>query len=288
MRPSRRQVVLGMNRRNLDYVFALNPRARFPSCDDKVACKSLLEAAGLPVPRTLAVVRRRDEIQAAIQTLRQEAAMVVKPARGFGGQGVILLQRDAGAWHRPRGQRVSEDELTFHMAGILSGMFSLDHLQDAVLIEERLLEHPALGHMHGTGGVSDLRVIVSESRPAMAMLRLPSSRSGGSANLHQGGIGVGIEIATGATTFGVCRRRSVEVHPDSGRPLAGVRIPSWAAVLDVCRPVNDVFEMGYLGVDVVLDADRGPVILEVNVRPGLSIQLANRQGLRGALLERGA
>jgi D-alanine-D-alanine ligase-like ATP-grasp enzyme len=41
--------------------------------------------------------------------------------------------------------------------------------------------------------------------------------------------------------------------------------------------------MDYLGVDVVLDAQRGPVILEVNVRPGLAVQLANRMGLRASL-----
>ena len=128
-------------------------------------------------------------------------------------------------------------------------------------------------------------MIVAESQPVMAMLRLPSRRSGGSSNLHQGGVGVGIDIETGETTFGVCGPRPVDAHPDSGVPFGGIAIPGWRDVLDVCRPANEVFGMGYLGVDVVLDASRGPVILEVNVRPGLSVQLANRMGLRGPLQE---
>ncbi|HSN51358.1 MAG TPA: sugar-transfer associated ATP-grasp domain-containing protein, partial [Woeseiaceae bacterium] len=37
--------------------------------------------------------------------------------------------------------------------------------------------------------------------------------------------------------------------------------------------------LGYLGVDMVIDADRGPLMLEMNARPGLNIQIANRTGL---------
>ena len=37
--------------------------------------------------------------------------------------------------------------------------------------------------------------------------------------------------------------------------------------------------LGYLRVDMVIDNDRGPLILEMNARPGLSIQIANCTGL---------
>ena len=38
-----------------------------------------------------------------------------------------------------------------------------------------------------------------------------------------------------------------------------------------------------MGADVVVDARAGPVILEMNARPGLAIQLANRIGLQHRL-----
>jgi D-alanine-D-alanine ligase-like ATP-grasp enzyme len=38
-------------------------------------------------------------------------------------------------------------------------------------------------------------------------------------------------------------------------------------------------KLGYLGVDIVLDRDKGPLLLELNARPGLSIQIANGAGL---------
>jgi hypothetical protein len=34
---------------------------------------------------------------------------------------------------------------------------------------------------------------------------------------------------------------------------------------------------------MVLDADLGPLVLELNARPGLAIQIANGRGLRGTL-----
>jgi hypothetical protein len=42
---------------------------------------------------------------------------------------------------------------------------------------------------------------------------------------------------------------------------------------------TDQTGLGYIGADVVLDARRGPMVLELNARPGLAIQLANRAGL---------
>ncbi len=41
----------------------------------------------------------------------------------------------------------------------------------------------------------------------------------------------------------------------------------------------DMTGLDYLGVDVLIDRDRGPVLLELNARPGLAVQLANRGGL---------
>ena len=49
--------------------------------------------------------------------------------------------------------------------------------------------------------------------------------------------------------------------------------------------------LGYLGVDLVVDAKLGPQVLEINVRPGLEIQNVNAMGLRlvlPALLQQGS
>jgi glutathione synthase/RimK-type ligase-like ATP-grasp enzyme len=41
----------------------------------------------------------------------------------------------------------------------------------------------------------------------------------------------------------------------------------------------EMTELGYMGVDIVMDKDRGPLLLEMNARPGQTIQLANGSGI---------
>ncbi len=285
-RPCSRADVLGINRRNLECVATRNPRRNFRNADDKVLAKEILAGAGLPRPGTVAVVEGRDQIEAGLERMRARPGCAVKPAEGFGGSGVMLVRPDAGGWRDAAGSALSDRDLAFHMASILSGMFALDRLSDRVLVEELVEDHASLQRLHGSRGVSDLRLILSEGRLVMAMLRLPTKRSGGAANLHAGGIGVGIDLETGLTTHGIRDDRPIDAHPDTGAALGGLELPFWGEIASMGQGLNDLFGLGYLGADVVIDAQRGPLVLEVNARPGLSIQLANREGLR-ALLESG-
>jgi glutathione synthase/RimK-type ligase-like ATP-grasp enzyme len=56
-------------------------------------------------------------------------------------------------------------------------------------------------------------------------------------------------------------------------------VPYWPQILDMSRKVSRAVGMGYIGVDIVLDSTRGPLLLEANARPGLAIQISNAQGL---------
>ncbi|MDJ0850668.1 MAG: sugar-transfer associated ATP-grasp domain-containing protein [Myxococcota bacterium] len=279
-----RDDVLGINRRNLECVAVRNPRRNFRNADDKVLAKEILGQAGLPTPETVYVVDGRDQIGECLERMRARSGCAIKPAEGYGGSGVKLVWPRGDGWQDAAGEPLSDHDLTFHMASILSGMFALDRLSDRVLVEELVEDHEVLQRIHESRGVSDLRLIVSEGRLVMAMLRLPTKRSGGAANLHAGGIGVGIDLEAGRTTHAIQDDRPIDAHPDTGHLLEGVELPFWAEIAALSPRLNDLFELGYLGADVVIDARRGPLLLEVNARPGLSIQLANREGLR-ALLE---
>src|SRR5262249_50350900 len=115
--------------------------------------------------------------------------------------------------------------------------------------------------------------------PAMAMLRLPTRASNGRANLHQGGIGAGVDLDTGRTNHAVARNRFVERHPDTGVSVLGMQVPCWDAVLSMSVRGAEAVGLGYIGVDIVVDAHEGPMLLEANARPGLAIQIANGRGL---------
>src|SRR5262249_15683519 len=81
----------------------------------------------------------------------------------------------------------------------------------------------------------------------MAMLRLPTQESNGRANLHQGGIGTGVDLDTGVTNHAVQRNRFVARHPDTGSALVGLRVPYWREELEMSRKVARAAGLGYLG-----------------------------------------
>ncbi|MCP3987189.1 MAG: alpha-L-glutamate ligase-like protein [bacterium] len=278
----RRRGVLGINRRNARYTLAVNDRARFPLVDDKLETKRLCIEAEIPVPRLLAEARLHVEARGLPGALRNVESFVLKPARGAMGNGILVIRGD-GKGGFIRGDRpLPVEDLVYHASGIISGLYSLAGHQDIALVEECLQTHLLLVPL-SAGGVPDVRVIVYRGIPVMAMTRLPTERSGGRANLHQGAIGAGIDLASGRTLFAVNKTRPIVRHPDSDQSLIDVPIPEFERVLEIAVRATDCTGLGYIGADMVVDAVRGPVILELNARPGLAIQLANRAGLRPRL-----
>ena len=83
----------------------------------------------------------------------------------------------------------------------------------------------------------------------------------------------------GETLNGVLQNEIVDDHPDTGALIAGLKIPQWDFILESAARGYEVSGLGYLGVDMVIDRDRGPLMLEMNARPGLNIQIANGVGL---------
>jgi len=276
---------LGINRRNHDYLFRWNRRDRWALVDDKRETKRVLAQSGLPTPALLAVCEAPWEIAGLRPTLEAAGAFALKPARGAGGSGiVVVVERRGERFVTASGRTLGWRDLTAHAADVLAGVHSMGGRDDALLVEARVAAAPALAAF-GWGGVPDLRVVVLRGVPVLAMLRLPTRRSAGRANLHLGGIGVGVALDSGTTTYAVAGRRPVTAHPDTGAALAGVALPAWEETLRLAVRAADAVGLGFLGVDVVVDGRHGPLVLELNARPGLAVQLANRRGLR-PLLER--
>lgn len=271
--------VLGMNRRNAACILDHNPRSAYPVVDDKLRMARLCAEIGVPAPATYAVVERHSQLRRLDVLLAGRGDFVVKPARGSAGRGVLVLTgRDGADYLRHNGSRLTADELRQHVSDILSGMYSLGGRPDRAVVQQRVRLHPAFEPV-AFQGIPDVRVVLYRGEPAMAMLRLPTKESGGRANLHQGGIGAGVDLDGGVTNHAVQRNRFVRTHPDTGTALVGVPVPYWADVLTMSRRVAAVVGLGYLGADIVIDADAGPLLLEANARPGLAIQIANNRGL---------
>ncbi len=271
--------VLGMNRRNAACILDHNPRAAYPVVDDKLRMARLCADIGVATPAVYAVADRHSQLRRLDALLNGRDDFVVKPARGSAGRGVlVVLGRDGPGYLRHNGSQLTPDGLRQHVSDILSGMYSLGGRPDAVIVQQRVRLHPAFEPV-AFQGIPDVRVILYRGEPAMAMLRLPTRQSGGRANLHQGGIGAGVDLAAGVTNHAVQHDRLIRAHPDTGAALVGVTVPCWPDVLGMARRAAAAVGLGYLGVDIVIDAADGPLLLEANARPGLAIQIANGAGL---------
>jgi alpha-L-glutamate ligase-like protein len=283
IRSLRKIGVLGMNRRNAEYIMRFNPRSSFPLVDDKLKTKQLAQAYQIPTPFLYHVIEHHGDIAGVEEMLSHYQDFVIKPARGAGGSGIVLItDRRVSSFVKPSGEVISLRDLTYHISDILSGIYSLEELEDRAFIEA--LVHPdAVFDPVTYCGVPDIRIIVYRGVPVMSMVRLPTRASDGKANLHRGAIGVGIDMGEGMTLAGVHHSEVVNRHPDTNKSVTGIQVPYWENMLLIASKAVDMTGLDYLGVDLVIDRERGPLLLELNVRPGLQIQIANQAGLLGRL-----
>ena len=274
---------LGINERNLDYVYSLNPKRHFKLADDKILTKEVLKINGISCADTYAVISKIGEIPQILKVLEQQKLVAIKPAKGAGGGGILILKKSQdGDWFSG-GVKFTNDQIFSHLARIIMGMYSFG-TTDRVLIEQCIIPHEFFEKIYPCG-VPDFRVIVSNDKPIMSMLRVPTDKSGGKANLHQGGLGIGINMDTGHLTHSFDGSRYFNFHPDNGNQIYGIKIPYWKDIINLSVQTSKCFPLDYLGIDIVIDEYLGPMIMEINVRPGLGIQLANKKGLRNPLIK---
>jgi alpha-L-glutamate ligase-like protein len=276
----RRKGIVGINQRNSDLIMRYNKRKFYPLVDDKLTTKQLAIKAGIAVPELYQVVRIQHQVESAIANqLDFSDSFVVKPSRGSGGEGIIVVIGKAkNGFRRSNSSILTREEFSSHLTRILSGVYSLGGHPDKALIEYRVKFDPVFEEVSYLG-VPDIRIIVLQGIPIMAMLRLPTRQSSGKANLHQGAVGVGISLTDGSFQGAVWKGEFIDEHPDTGIELGGILVPHWKDLLLLAAKAYDLSGLGYQGVDIVLDRDRGPMLLELNARPGLAIQMANRLGI---------
>ena len=276
--------ILGINARTQLYSYKYNKKKGKAIASSKLKTKHVLKEKNIPVPDVYA----KFKTPADIENFNWEslpAAFALKPNRGLGGEGIIVIKKkgkNKNEWITTKKTTITISDLKLHTLDILEGAYSLGNTPDTAFIEEYVGRHKSF-RKYAFRGTPDIRVIVFNKVPVMAMLRLPTSDSGGRANLHQGAIGVGIDIATGITTKAIQYGKDITHKPGTKRKLHGIKIPKWTSILELAVQCQMASGLGLVGVDIVLHPDKGPMILELNYQPGMSIQLANRAGLKKRL-----
>ena len=276
--------LLGMNARNQLYT-SLNSSAAKRFGTSKYATKILLEDKGIATAKLYGVLGTIEDVQ-EFDWRALEKNFVVKPSNGNAGKGILIFktqEQNKEHWIDTIGRRWSLDEIHLHCADILEGIYSTYGSNASIIVEERVPIHSKF-QKYAHKGTPDVRIIVFNHVPVMAMLRLPTPASEGRANLHQGAVGVGVDMFSGVTTYAIMGDgKEVRFLPGTKKKLNGIKIPNWTAALEMAITAADASGLKFCGVDLFIHEEKGPLVVELNANPGLSIQIANRAGLRRRL-----
>ncbi|MBU1935464.1 alpha-L-glutamate ligase-like protein [Patescibacteria group bacterium] len=273
--------LLGINARNLLYIKAYNPKKAVMLADSKIKTKNFLSARGIPVARLYNAIHSKKELK-NFDFNSLPNSFVVKPNSGYGGEGILIIKGRKGSnWVSGNDEVFTQAELERHINDILDGRYSLADISDVALFEQLLIA-PDMFKKIAYKGLPDIRIVVHNLIPVMAMLRLPTESSQGKANIHLGGVGVGIDIGNGNLTYITQYNKSIDGIPGFG-DVKGIKIPHWEEMLLIASRVQQVTNLGFAAVDLTLDKNMGPVLLEINARAGLAVQIANMAPLRRRL-----
>lgn len=273
--------VLGINARNLLYIKPLNKKAQIKFADDKMRTKQYLSARGISTARLLGKITSETELL-NFQWDSLPNDFVLKPNAGFGGEGIVVIKnREEEGWLTMKDELFTQEDMVEHVTDVLDGRYSITNSPDTVFFEQRLQSHRDMAEL-GKFGLPDIRVIVYNLVPVMAMVRVPTRESKGKANVHMGGLALGIDLAKGEVTHICHHNKIIKSHPDFGK-LKGLKIPYWDDVLLLATQIQQLITLGYLAVDIVIDDNLGPALLEINARAGLNVQIANLAPLRDRL-----
>ena len=272
--------ILGMNARNLLYISRYNSAASKKFADDKIFTKQFLESRGVGVAKLYQIVKNQRQLTHEFFEGLPDS-FVIKPNRGFAGGGILVIVGKKGKhWLTISGKKLDEEQMYLQCIDILEGKYSISGTHDDLLVEEKLDPHPDFRLLTQTG-LSDIRVIVFNMVPIMAMLRVPTIESEGKANMELGAIAMGIDLGSGVTTGAAKKSKFIRKMPN-GEPAQGFKIPHWDEILYSCSKIQQVTKIGFLGVDLVVTR-AGVAVLEVNARPGLKIQVANQAPMKKRL-----
>jgi len=271
--------VLSINGRNRGLIYEHNTQALLRLAMDKIATKKCLRKAKVPCPLTLASCHSFTELGEFMRFVSTQSNFVIKPNRGARGQGIVLFtEKNKGCFVSASGESWPMSLVQQHVEEIMSGAFSQNGDEDDAFIEPMIRQH-AVFKTIAPIGLCDIRLILCNGRLISAMLRVPTLKSNGKANIHQGAIGVSIDLDSGLTGRCLLDGKVIHVHPDSGESLEGEGMPYWDEIKDIAIQCYVSIPLGYMGVDICLDEQSGPLVLEINGRPGLEIQNVNETGL---------
>lgn len=279
-------VWLTLKQRNQQYIEPYNHADAIEAVDNKALAKEYAQQSAILTPKTFCHCQTTQEFkQFLVSPIFLKGRFVLKPNHGSSGRGILISKYYDQTQKKlilAGGQVMSLIQVQQHAADVFSGTYSLGYEKDSLLIEEHIESHESFCGF-SLNGLPDVRMVVYQGYPVMAMLRLATLFSEGKSNLSQGAIGVGLCLKTGKFKHAIQHYKSCHAHPDTGLLLRQIQVFAWDQLLNMAATCFDIYQLGYMGVDLTIADNDVPILLECNARPGLMIQQANQINLLPAL-----
>jgi hypothetical protein len=280
----------------------LNPFPARWAVDDKLTFQRICLEAGLPVPPILAVLSQEaagtegfpsyPNLDAALESLHdaEDLKLFVKPRNDTRGNGVRFLRLR-------RGEMFDIEDRPIDRAR-LDAELSSEVTRDDYLIQEFIRPHPLVAALGSGKALGTLRVLSlsqgQTTRLLYALLRIPCGSnshdnfsSGSSGNLIAN---VDLESGELGAAYGRRDRRfsrlleRFESNPDTGKRIAGQKIPDWATIRGFVERAARSFELLPLLAWDIAVSDKGNVIIEANSNPDIiGAQVCSGRGARSFL-----
>lgn len=302
--------ILGMNARNLLYIKKFNDKKSIRLANNKLQTKNFLAERWIPLAQTYGVIKDRKNLFDFDFGNLPKKNFVIKPNKWSKWQWILIARflgeseeakhdekiikkwpwkkfKDFLQWRDDKhnfqynyqiwNDIVNDMQLRRYLIDILDGKYSMTLGTDKIIVEEKLVAWEWFKEFCEYG-LADIRIIVFNLVPVAAMIRVPTSKSKGKANLAAWWIGFGINIWTGRISSMLYKKRiRRNKFPTKYKDFWDKKIPYRDDILFLSSKIQYFVNLWYLALDRVITND-WPKLLEINARAWLEVQ--NISGIR--------
>jgi hypothetical protein len=193
--------------------------------------------------------------------------LVIKPARGYHGTGVAIIE--------PGAATLKVSGRSIPLEAFVSGLRRGVHVVAPPIRQASYSRTVFPGSANSIRLMTVIDVDSGEPFVPFAVHRFGSVQTAPLDAFFRGGVAAPIDIPTGrmgpALALPREGRRSIEAHPDTGARITGVAIPGWQAICEHMLGVaRQLPFLPYIGWDIIV-TDDGFVINEGNTDPSLRL-----------------
>ena len=231
--------------------------------NDKEVCQQLCSGTGLKMPECIGVLRPSDNLRIHLEdyfSSRLANKMIIKPACGAGGKGIIIASKENSAIKLvdSKKKRIDIDSFIINERYIV---------QEVVTLDERILELTSAASFR-------LVTLLTKSNEILVLSgeMLVAVDGGYLSNWSAGGITIGIRLESGMLMdYGFDKSGlKYRKHPVTGIIFNEFQVPNWHTILEFAKKVQATFPyFKMLGPDIGLSKE-GPVLYEINATPDLA------------------